>query len=563
MSTLRVLITTQSRSRVRLVGSAGAAFLLASLLAATPAAAAPDGATTPVTEAVDADAPAHHWRLDEAAGSDLAGVGRDRVAGDHLALPASVVRGAPGASADGDAATTFVGGPDGGAATTSVLEQGPGSFSLELWLRTTTAAGGKLVGFESSAAGKSDHYDRHLWMRDDGRVSFGVFDGTTRTVDSPSALNDGAWHQVVATYEAATMRLYVDGSPAGEQDQVPQAQPFDGYWRVGGGRLAGWEGRPSSPSFAGDLDDVAVYRAPLSLERVAAHRAAALPPSAPGAAQPGQPGAGGGRREDFGSYRPDATTTGSYGTLTRHDGDLTITTPGQVVEGLDVTGVLRIEADDVTVRRCTVRGGDRGPDYRGAVLLALEGDQRGALIEDVTVRPSHPVVGTNGIQVSSATVRRADVSGSTDGILAYGDDVRVEGSWVHDLVHYAHDPAQSDGSHDDALQVEGGARTAVVGNSLSGGHNAAVMVTQNHARVRTLLIDRNYLGGGVITLNTSEKGRGPYAGLTVTGNRFLGDQLNPDGVQAAITATTRAAATMDDNLLDATGAPIRVIDAGS
>lgn len=269
------------------------------------------------------------------------------------------------------------------------------------------------------------------------------------------------------------------------------------------------------------------------------------------------------RRTDFGSYQPGPSTAGAYGSLKTWNGDLTITTAGAVVEGLDVSGVLRIKADNVTVRRTVVRGGNRGPGYRGAILTALAGDQRGAVIEDVTVHPSGPVVGMNGIQVSSATVRRADVSGSTDGIVAYGDDVTVAGSWVHDLRHYSYDPVQRDGSHDDALQIEGGARTTVVGNSLSGGRNAAIMVTQNYARVDGLVIDRNLLGGGYLTLNTSEKARGAYRGFRATNNRFVGDQLNPYGVQAAVTRSTRANGTMVGNLLRSTDTTIRVVDAGS
>lgn len=276
----------------------------------------------------------------------------------------------------------------------------------------------------------------------------------------------------------------------------------------------------------------------------------------PAAAAPARP-------TSFGTYLPDASTTGAYGTLTPYKGDLVITTPGTVVEGLDVSGTLRIKADRVTVRRTTVRGGDRGPGYRGAILMALAGDQKGAVIEDVTVRPSHPVVGMNGIQVSSATVTRADVSGSTDGVVAYGDDVTLQGSWVHDLRHYAQDPPQKDGSHDDALQIEGGARTSVVGNSLSGAHNAAIMVTQNHARIDGLVIDRNQLGGGYLTLNTSEKGKGAYRGFRATDNRFAGDQRNPYGVQAAVTRSTRKSGFLNGNRVVPTGAIIRVVDAGS
>ncbi len=296
--------------------------------------------------------------------------------------------------------------------------------------------------------------------------------------------------------------------------------------------------------------------------------AAAAAPG-PAAAAPGPVAASGAvasgpdRRSDFGSYLPGPATTGSSGALTPHRGDLVITTPGQVVEGLDVSGVLRIMADDVTVRRTTVRGGDRGAGYRGAILMALAGDQRGAVIEDVTVRPSHPVVGTNGVQVSSATLRRADISGATDGIVAYGDDIVLEGNWVHDLVHHRHDPAQRDGSHDDALQIEGGSRISVVGNSLSGGSNAAVQVTQNYARVRDLTIDRNALAGGYLTVNTSEKARGAYEGFRMTSNRFRGDETNPYGVQAAVTGSTRGAGTLQHNVVEGTGETIRVVDADS
>ncbi len=533
------------------------------LVAATPAPAAPTG--SPVTAAVDADDPSHHWRLGESADGPEAVAGADRAGASDLVVPASAVRGVPGASADGDAATAFAGG---GAVVGegSEREGGPQSFSLEVWLRTTDPGGGKILGFEDERSGESRHYDRHLWMGDDGRVSFGVYDGRTSVVRSAGGLDDGDWHHLVATYRGSVMRLFVDGEMVGERDGVTRAQPFAGFWRVGDGRLDGWPSPPAATAFTGDLDEVAVYDAPLSPERVAAHRAAvtdrpqALRPPAP----PAPPGQGAVvRPTDFGSYRPDASTTGSYGRLTPHAGDLTITTPGQVVEGLDVSGVLRIKADGVTVRRTTVRGGDRGPEYRGAILMALEGDQRGAVIEDVTVRPSHPVVGMNAVQVSSATVRRADISRATDGILVYGDDVTLVGNYVHHLVHYPRDPSQRDGSHDDAVQVEGGSRTSIVGNSLSSGHNAGIQVTQNHARVRDLLIDRNHLGGGYLTVNTSEKGKGPYSGFRMTDNRFAGDERNGDGVQAAITGPTRDAATIRGNVVATTGKSIRVVDADS
>ena len=54
---------------------------------------------------------------------------------------------------------------------------------------------------------------------------------------------------------------------------------------------------------------------------------------------------------------PDATNTGvpAGTTLTPHVGDLTISTPGAVVSGLDITGSVLITASNVTLVNCQSR----------------------------------------------------------------------------------------------------------------------------------------------------------------------------------------------------------------
>lgn len=280
-------------------------------------------------------------------------------------------------------------------------------------------------------------------------------------------------------------------------------------------------------------------------------------------ADPSPPPAATTRRTDYGAYRPSATTAGSYGTLTPYAGDLIVTTAGAVIDGLDISGLLRIKANNVTVTRCTVRGGDRGAGYQGAIVMALQGDQTGAIFRDLTVRPSNPVVGMDSVQISSATVERCDISNSTDGIKLYGNDCTAQGNYIHDLIHYEVDPAHSDGSHDDGIQFEGGSRCKIVGNAITDMWNSCIQVTQNTATVNDLLIDRNWLGNGFITLNTSEKGKGAYSNFRVTNNVFLNTQRNTDGVHAAITTGTRAAATITGNTVAVAGVPFKVINAGS
>ncbi|MEJ5866631.1 PKD domain-containing protein [Pseudokineococcus sp. 5B2Z-1] len=228
------------------------------------------------------DAPSTYWRLGEPSGT----ASTDLVGTDDLALPTSATRGVAGPLA-GDAATTFSGsGVLQGVA--SRTQPGPQSFALETWVRTTTTRGGKLVGFGNSRTGGSTSYDRHVYMTDAGRLVFGVYPGTQRAVTSPSAYNDGAWHHVVANLGPRGMELYVDGELVASRADVTTAQSYSGSWRVGGDTISSsWPSRPTSTSLAGTLDEVAVYPAPLTVDAVRAHYAAAggaVPNTAPSAA---------------------------------------------------------------------------------------------------------------------------------------------------------------------------------------------------------------------------------------------------------------------------------------
>jgi len=155
---------------------------------------------------------------------------------------------------------------------------GPQTFSVETWIRTRTRSGGKVVGFGDNQFGPSANYDRHLYMINTGQLIFGTYNGTTNTVSSTRAYNDGAWHHVVATFGGAGTHLYVDGLEVAGRADVTGAQPYDGYWKVGGDSLAGWpssaESQTSNKAFTGAVDEVAVYPGELTAAQVTAHYAA-------------------------------------------------------------------------------------------------------------------------------------------------------------------------------------------------------------------------------------------------------------------------------------------------
>lgn len=223
------------------------------------------GSRSAYTDAVFATAGlTDYWRLGETAGTftDIAG-------NRPLTLSGTATRGAAAVVAnDADRAVTF----GGGRASTSATATAPQSFSIEAWVRTSTTRGGKIIGSDNNpGAFQTATPDRHLWMGNDGRVSFGVYTTATQVVTSPTPLNDNRPHHVVGTVADGVIRLYVDGVEVGSRTGLAAQRSYNGVWRVGGGSLAGWAPRPASDNFTGTVDEAAVYSVALAPDVVRRH----------------------------------------------------------------------------------------------------------------------------------------------------------------------------------------------------------------------------------------------------------------------------------------------------
>ncbi|WP_104091171.1 PKD domain-containing protein [Arthrobacter sp. GMC3] len=217
------------------------------------------------------DNPTLYWPLGgpaSTAAADWAGSNDGTVGSGVGTTPAG------GGAITGDAspASTFNGTANGVIGTTAQVPTSP-TFSTELWFKTTTTSGGKLLGYGSSSSGASSSYDRHVYMLNNGMLTFGTYPGTTKTVTSGTAYNNGAWHYLVATQGPAGMVLYVDGQVVGSDPQTTTAQDYGGFWRVGGDNLNGWPNQPTSNYFNGTLGNFAVYNTVLTSAQVAAHYA--------------------------------------------------------------------------------------------------------------------------------------------------------------------------------------------------------------------------------------------------------------------------------------------------
>ncbi len=243
-----------------------------------------DSSTGVYASQVLLDGADHFWRLGETSTTtayDVSGAA-DGTAG------AGVTRGATGAlSGDPSTASTFNGTATGSIGAGSSATAGPAGFTLEGWFSTTSTAGGKILGLGSAKTGSSTSSDRQVYVGPTGKVTFGVLSGSARTVTSPTAYNDGRWHQFTASLGADGMALYLDGRLVGRDRNVTSASTLAGYWRIGGDAVSSsWPNRPTSGYLAGTVDEVATYPLVLTPTQVGDHfvksgRTSAAPAAAP------------------------------------------------------------------------------------------------------------------------------------------------------------------------------------------------------------------------------------------------------------------------------------------
>jgi PKD repeat protein len=202
-----------------------------------------------------------YWRLDEASGTTAADSSQAGSPGTYVR---GITLGRSGAlEGVANKAAAFDG--SSGLLSSNTRYDNPTTYSQELWFTTTTTNGGKLIGFGDNPNDRSNNYDRHVYMENDGRLTFGVWTGQTDLAQSQAAYNDGKWHHMVATQSSAGMVLYVDGKAVGTNPQTG-AQSYSGHWKVGSDNTWG-----PQPYFAGTIDEVAVYSRALPAAEVSEH----------------------------------------------------------------------------------------------------------------------------------------------------------------------------------------------------------------------------------------------------------------------------------------------------
>jgi len=264
------------------------------------------------------------------------------------------------------------------------------------------------------------------------------------------------------------------------------------------------------------------------------------------AVSPDAASADAGAPSDFGApLKPSAATTGIQAgvTLTPHFGDLVITTPGIVLDALDIHGRVIVKAANVTIRRCRIRGKQTppAPTEWNALVNAVSTSCSHLLVEECEIAPTYPSPATNGIQGRSFTSRRNNIHDVVDGLGMMGTSgCRSEYDYIHDLSYFSPDPNHSDNqTHNDCIQFHANPSTSplwgnhvVIGSLLSayvssssGTKNSPVPQALSCLMINrsvSLTVTNSWMEGGYFPVNGGDaKNAGLNLG-TFWRNRFFG-----------------------------------------
>lgn len=212
----------------------------------------------------------------------------------------------------------------------------------------------------------------------------------------------------------------------------------------------------------------------------------------------------------------------------------------------------------MTIKNSIIRGGPATSTV--ALIYDLSDAATNLLVEDSELVPVDPSVNIDGIDGWNYTALRLNIHGTVDGAKMFGPNATMQDSWIHGLVTYEHDPAHADGvSHNDAVQILSGSNLRVLGNTLEGGHNSAIQITQDHGPLTDVLIDGNWADAGNVTFNIANKPLASLSGITVTNNLF--GHAAVTGCQILYTSATTIVAS--NNVFADTGLPVVILNTGS
>jgi hypothetical protein len=218
---------------------------------------------------------------------------------------------------------------------------------------------------------------------------------------------------------------------------------------------------------------------------------------------------------------PSAANTGvPSGHRLRSSGAMRVTTPGAVLDGLEVHGDISVEANNVTIKNSRIVN-------EGTWGIIQRQNASGLTVTDSEIRGNgkdqlqHAIFNLGGM----VTIRRTDMS-------IVSDAISTSVGLIVD--NYLHDPKYFPGDHLDMIQSNSGPNS---GQQLVIRHNtivntyeqtSAIALFQDFGIQHDALIENNLLAGGGYALYAGAGTKGKSSNIRVVNNVFS-RQVFPDG----------------------------------
>ncbi len=226
---------------------------------------------------------------------------------------------------------------------------------------------------------------------------------------------------------------------------------------------------------------------------------------------------------------PNSKNTGLINSsiLTTSDG-FTVTTDGQIVENLEITGTLYIEASDVTIKNCRIWGGD---EY--GVFLR---DGQGIIIQDNVIGKDlndwpngMKGICIRGNEYTSVTIQRNYIRFTDDGIFMGSGSKNLKCTLVvqDNYITYVHsnDYVAGNSIHDhkgDGMEIMGPLVSCTIKHNsinIAPNQTSCILVQSHWGAIDNFSIDGNWLNGGGYTLYTTIREYG-FTNVSITNNRL-------------------------------------------
>jgi hypothetical protein len=180
-----------------------------------------------------------------------------------------------------------------------------------------------------------------------------------------------------------------------------------------------------------------------------------------------------------------------------------------VIEGLDIRGMVTINADNVTLKNCKITAGE------WAVINITSGST-GVVIQNCEIN-GLSAEGVRGIS-GQGTFLSNNIHHTEDGIYLTGSNTLIQDNYIHDL------QSNWSGPHYDGIATDGGVSNITIRHNTvinPHGQTSALMLSNYFGSVSNVTVDNNWLEGGGYTVYSD----GQFNGGTISGVSFTNNYL--------------------------------------